>query len=1019
VHPQLIGEGQIEKCFLISSINIFDMNPTSAQFRVFALSFLLIVFSCSNKSKNSIESFQIQQGFDLTLVASEPLIKDPVDLGFNEYGDAFVLEMPGYPFEDQQSRIFFLRDKNGDGVFDGTTLFAENLQLATSILPYKKGLLVAAPPYLLHLQDQNNDLKVDAIDTLMGGFATENLQHNYNGLLYGLDNWIYAANGGNSGKPYWWGDTTSVLDLRGQDLRIDLENRVMERLGESSGGFGLGSDEFGRLLETHNLTHISHLVFPDRYIQGQSILTGHSLSNISDHEENGLARIYPIGEQESRVNHPEQSGYFSGSCGVTYYGGGALGEEYSNTVWVADVVLNLIHVDKIKPKGSSFTASRAINKKEFLASTDRSFRPVNMSVGPDGAMFIVDMYRQVIEHPEWIPDEIEKTLDINAGKDKGRIYKITKSNSKLLFDPNPFKSLDGLILSLENPNQWIRKTAHRLLMEQSLNDEGITQLSKTLESKNELARLHALWILKGKKKLNNQQLIRALEDPSSGVRENALVMAEDLIESEKAILEKCTALTNDADPRVRMQAALSISTLSKEDFSKNKIEILNALTKSSALELDEWNVAAITLSSQDASAELFTKLISEKNPNETLLASLALNGGSTDQDAKIILQSLNTAQLASASKVAIIRQLTEGADPQLSRSWEPFIQRLEQTGSINLVAELSVLRGKIKLPPSPIFLKLSREAISKIRDRSLADSLRIEQMKLIALLPYKEKSEVLFESLNNSEPIALQEEALRQLSVIPEKEIGKRIVQLWAALGPHTRRYAGDLLLYIELHHDALLTGLEQHTINIGEMNFDLERRRTLLWWTDNEDTKRRAEALFSDAGITTRKEAIEKMKPALTLQGDLMNGAKVFENVCSNCHIYRSVGKDVGPVLTEINRKSKETLLHDILDPNAAADTKYISHRLESKDGAVHIGIVESETDQSITIKKMGGEKIAVNKHDIIKFSSLGSSLMMEGLEGSMSAKELADLLAFLQNTIDQEKDVLNLWYNWSGTEN
>jgi putative heme-binding domain-containing protein len=182
-------------------------------------------------------------------------------------------------------------------------------------------------------------------------------------------------------------------------------------------------------------------------------------------------------------------------------------------------------------------------------------------------------------------------------------------------------------------------------------------------------------------------------------------------------------------------------------------------------------------------------------------------------------------------------------------------------------------------------------------------------------------------------------------------------------------------------------------------MNFDLERRRTLLWWTDNENTKRRAEALFSDAGVTSRKDAIEKMKGALALKGLAPEGAKIFEAICGNCHIYGTKGKDVGPVLTEISRKSKESMLHDILDPNAAVETKYINHRLETKSGSVHMGIVDEETDQYITIKKMGGEKVTVNKTEIKQLSSLGTSLMMEGLEGSMTQQQMADLLAFLQS--------------------
>lgn len=411
----------------------------------------LVLLSCGDQKKTN--DFEIENGFQLKLVASEPLIKDPVDLEFNEEGEAMVLEMPGYPLEDKQSRILILKDNDDDGVYDDSEVYAENLQMATSFLPYKLGVLVAAPPYLLYLKDFDEDNQADAVDTLMGGFSTGNLQHNYNGLTLGLDNWIYAANGGNDGKPYWWNDTTSRIDLRGQDFRVHLETKTLERLGESSGGFGLAMDEFGRLFETHNLTHISHLVFPDRYLKGMRLPSGHTLENISNHDENGLARIYPIGEQESRVNHPEQSGFFSGSCGVAYYEGGELGSQYNHTVWVADVVLNLIHVDKLLPNGASYNASRMLDKRDFLASTDRSFRPVNLTVGPDGSMYVVDMYRKVIEHPEWIPDEIEKNLDLEAGKDKGRIYKITRSNLDHKSEQTRFNTTEELINSLRHPNQ--------------------------------------------------------------------------------------------------------------------------------------------------------------------------------------------------------------------------------------------------------------------------------------------------------------------------------------------------------------------------------------------------------------------------------------------------------------------------------------------------------------------------------------------------------------------------------------
>lgn len=249
---------------------------------------ILALFSCRQNSTPS--GFQIEKGFSLTRVAAEPLIKDPVDLEFNELGDALVLEMPGYPFEDKQSRIVVLKDDNADGEYDRNIVFIENLQLANSFMPYKKGVLVAAPPYLLFVHDDDQNYVPEKVDTLMGGFSTGNLQHNYNGLTFGLDNWIYAANGGNDGEPFWWNDTTTRVDLRGQDFRFNLEKKQLERLGESSGGYGLAMDEYDRVFETHNMTHISHLVFPDRYRHGNQLLKEHALENISNHEENGTAR---------------------------------------------------------------------------------------------------------------------------------------------------------------------------------------------------------------------------------------------------------------------------------------------------------------------------------------------------------------------------------------------------------------------------------------------------------------------------------------------------------------------------------------------------------------------------------------------------------------------------------------------------------------------------------------------------------------------------------------------------------
>ncbi len=954
---------------------------------------LFSMYSCSNDEQIVPEGFRIEDGYNLSLVAQEPLIRDPVEIEFDENGDAYVLEMPGYPFEESESRLIKLIDKDEDGVFDDSVLFADDLELASSILPYKKGFLVAAPPYLLHIVDTDNDNKVDRRDTLLSGFATGNLQHNYNGLSFGLDGWIYAANGGNNGKPFWWDDRSTEIDLKGNDFRLNLETKELELLGYSSGGFELGFDDYGRMFETHNLEHISQLVFPDRYVNNVSLISEHRLCNISNHEENGLARIYPIGEQESRVNHPEQSGYFSGSCGVAHYGGGTLGD-LNNSIWVCDVVLNLIHVDKLTPNQSRFTADRAFEKSDFLASTDRSFRPVNLTTGPDGNMFLVDMYRGVIEHPEWIPDEIEETLDLQAGTEKGRIYKISSQNNVEKEIDFSIKPTD-LIQSLTSANQWTRMTAHRLLLDQELSAESLKQLNNHLSSGNELARLHAMWILHLHDKLSINSLIALLEDDDAGVRENGLMVAEKYISVDRVSNKIIAALANP-NPRVSMQAALSASLIENDGKQKQLIEKIGTL---SFAEADEYLVAARTIASHSNPMAVLGQLSLTAEANKSIVKSLlyAYSKDSNQLMATIELLSkanLNDYDLADYLSAIDVGPIGNKAKSQLAAQ----LVAIEQKQSLPLLTATAALRKQLNLPLSSYFNEAVDDALKMSLDADQSLESRLQSVSLLASVPFRRKQQTLFSLLENNQPLDLQQNALQQLWNVNDKKVGRFLVDKWNELSPSSRRHASDILLYKELHHDALLSGLESKQINIGEMNFDLERRRTLLWWTENENTKRRAEALFSDAGVVNRKDAIHNMKESLMLKGSVDKGSEVFDVLCGQCHLYKDQGYDVGPVLTEINRKSKESLLHEILDPNAAVDTRYINHKVEMLNGDIHLGIIHSETDQVIQLKKLGGSSVEIKKANIKSFASLGTSLMPEGLEGNMTHQEMADLMAFLQ---------------------
>ena len=603
------------------------------------------------------------------------------------------------------------------------------------------------------------------------------------------------------------------------------------------------------------------------------------------------------------------------------------------------------------------------------------------------------MYRKVIEHPEWIPDEMEKTLDINAGKEKGRIYKIYQKEEKP-FDPSSFNNEASCIALLSHKNGWYRKTAQRKLIENGISADGKNKLLKLIKGNNELASLHAMWVLHELSLLDVSDLKNNLQHSNPGIRENAIIISENYLDN-KEIQERLLDMLNDQDQRVKMQAALTLSLLPSETVMQIKEKIIQQMIQQDA-SIDEWNIAAFTLASKYFPLEGFEALI-KSNQSNKLIPSLALQLRDSSSAIEKCLATIKDNKIKSNLILDILNQFNQGNKQFQSKNIQSSFASLE-SDNFEVLAALTKLSNRFGLPPSPKFLSASKAALENLVNPSFKEQEKLEWLKIIQLLPYQQKSTVLFSCLKNNVPLKIQEEALRQLSTYSEKEIGTKIISMWSEMSPSTRRYASDLLLYINLYHDALLNALEKGTIQIGEMNFDLERRRMLISWTDDQSIRTRARKLFSDEEIISRKDAIAKMEPALHLQGNVAEGEKIFQGICSNCHRYGNIGKEVGPVLTEIKRKSKESIMHDILDPNAAVNTQYISHRIETKDGMIHIGVIDFEDDETVIMKKMGGEKITFTKKEIAKMNSMGKSLMMEGLEGSMTHQQMADLLAFLQ---------------------
>jgi putative heme-binding domain-containing protein len=325
------------------------------------------------------------------------------------------------------------------------------------------------------------------------------------------------------------------------------------------------------------------------------------------------------------------------------------------------------------------------------------------------------------------------------------------------------------------------------------------------------------------------------------------------------------------------------------------------------------------------------------------------------------------------------------------------LENIEKEADIALISACGKLRQSVGLPVSSKIKTLMENASLSILNDDISTDQRLDHLQLIALDDFNKREQLLYQLLDNKMPLALQKQALIQLKNSNKSTIAPKLLDLWETLGPEARREATNILLYKSYNHDLLLTAMENDQVNLGEFNLDLERRRVLLF-SENEDVRKRAEALFSDVGVVKRKDAIESMLPALTMKGSTTNGKEVFKRVCAVCHVFGDIGVEVGPGLTEISRKSKESMLHDILDPNAGVDVNYLGYKLIAKDGSIYLGLIFKETDEEIGLRMMGGSTKTIKKSNIESLTSSGISLMVEGMEENMTHQEMADLMAFLQ---------------------
>ncbi len=579
--------------------------------------------------EDSLAAMRPRPGFTVELVAAEPLLSSPVAFEWDARGRLWVVEMRDYPLGmdgkgKPGGRIKVLTDSHGDGRYDTATVFAEDIPYPTGIFPWRDGVIVAAAPDIIFLRDKNGDGTASERTVLFTGFTEGNQQHRINGFDWGLDGWLYGANGDSGGNIVAAEGTrrarsnaelgtrsaengsarllpSAATNISGRDFRFRPDTGEFE--AESGGTqFGRHRDDWGNWFGNNNPTWLWHYTIEDRYIRRNPRLavktTKQMLANYP--ENTRVFTAYPKESAPIRFNQPQSLGYVTSGNSPTPYRDELFGPAFATSVFASEPVHNVVHREVLSADGASFTSRRADDEQasEFLASLDVWFRPVMMKTGPDGALYIADVHRFALEHPEWIAPETQSRLDLRAGAETGRIWRVLPTGAKLRAVPN-LARLDNAALAaaLDSPNGWQRDTVQRVLMERGAKDTAPIMRKLALSASNPKVRVQALATLGTLQSTDAATIRSAVRDTHPQVRLQALRQSEALAPAEITLLPSLLACADDPEFVVRRQLALTLGEWRDEraeaalqkvadregDIEQMRLAILSSLTPESGL----------------------------------------------------------------------------------------------------------------------------------------------------------------------------------------------------------------------------------------------------------------------------------------------------------------------------------------------------------------------------------------------------------------------------------------------------
>jgi putative membrane-bound dehydrogenase-like protein len=960
----------------------------------------------SKTPEESIKAAKVKPGFHLEVVASEPLIRSPMGMDFDEFGRAFVVELPEYnqyasPKSHGKGAIKLLEDTDGDGRFDKSTVYVDELNYPTGVACWDGGILVGAAPDLIYCKDTDGDGKADIRKVLFTGFGMDKAGEGMlNSFRWRIDNRIHIPCGLDGGEiapavkegAAQAGKDVKPINVRGQHLLLEPRGMTLE--ATSGGGqHGMSIDDWNRYNFVCGNSEPVHLVMYDgRYLARNPYLQAPAAA-INIAPEGKYTKLMRVsGVEPWRVLRTRlrskgiipgsdeggaASGFFTGATGITVYRGDAWPAEYRGNVFVGEVANNLVYRAKLERNGVGLAAHRADTEAEFLASADNWFRPVQFANAPDGNLYVIDMYRELIEGAAFLAPQILKHMDPSAGSDKGRIYRIAPDGYtfKKLPRLGDFATVD-LVPLLEHANAWHRDTATRLIYTRQ--DRAavapLNQLATT--SKVPLARALSLHSLKGLGALDPSLVVRGLKDEDAHVRVQALRLSEAILDNPE-VRETVLALAGGEPLGIRYQTAFTLGGLNGDAATK---ALAGIAVKDGA---DPWMQLAVLSSIGSRRGEFLAALLAQKEARtqphiKTMLNAVAVQIGAANSKPEL---------------AEMVRQIDAlASDP----SGKPLAEELVRNLVSRQPAAKEMLAGATGGQAGTILAGLVKEAQALATDDAKPADQRAAAVRTLASGTFGELESLFADLLQSKQPPPVQAACIETLARFDTPEVPKLLLAAWPSQTPAARVSAIETLFSRPAWITAFLDAIEKK--KVARSDIDPARIALLQKHTD-EAIRERAVKLFAGAGLARRQDVVDSYQKALELKGDVEKGRMHFRKTCAACHKLEGVGESIGADLNAIRDRGTAAVMLNILDPNREVKPQFLAYIVVLDSGRSVTGMISAENANSLTIRKADNTNETILRVNIDELKSTGLSFMPEGIEKQLDTAAMADLLAYLNS--------------------